>query len=139
MRLNTDFDLIKDRLKIGENLSLSSSKINDQNVSHSFLTMPPIIPVHTTDGGWGGTAYALGMDDYNNPVRMLTMNKDNSRREAKVLGDVYANLTLFKNLNLKTLYGVDYSYAYLRNIDFTWVEGGGKRNINNGVRSLSVQ
>lgn len=138
LRLNTDFDLIKDRLKIGENLSVSSSKINDQNVSHSFLTMPPIIPVHTTDGGWGGTAYALGMDDYNNPVRMLTMEKGNSRRESKVLGNVYADLSLFKNLSLKTSYGIDYSSHYLRHIDFTWEEGGGKRDINSGVRAYQL-
>lgn len=133
IRLNTEFNLIKDRLTVGENLAVSASKINDQNVSHSFLTMPPIIPVHTTDGGWGGTAYALGMDDYNNPVRMLTMEKDNGRWESKVLGNIYVNLRLLKNLNLKTLYGIDYSSGYFRNIDFTWVEGGGKRDINNGI------
>ncbi len=136
IRLNTDFDLIKDRLTIGENLSVSSSKINDQNVSHSFLTMPSIIPVFTTDGGWGGTAYNLGMDDYNNPVRMLTMNKDNGRRESKVLGSVYANLKLFKNFNLKTLYGVDYSSGHFRHINFTWQEGGGKKEVNNGISNF---
>lgn len=136
LRLNSEYSLLKDRLTIGENLSLSTSKINDQNVSHSFLTMPSIIPVHTTDGGWGGTAYSLGMDDYNNPVRMLTMDKDNGRAEGKVLGSMYANLKLFKNLNFKTLYGVDYGTGYYRNIDFTWEEGGGKRDINNGIRSF---
>lgn len=133
VRLNTEFDLIKNHLKIGENLSLTSEKINNQNVTHSFLTMPPIIPVYTTDGGWGGTAMGLGMDDYNNPVRMLTQNKDNGNRLFNVLGNIYANLTLFKNLNLKTLYGVDYGENYFRNLEFTWVEGGGKRNITNGV------
>lgn len=136
MRLNTEFDLLKDRLTVGENVSISSSKINDQNVGHSFLTMPSIVPVHTIDGGWGGTAYSLGMDDYNNPVRMLTMEKDNGRTESKLLGSIYANLKLLKNLNLKTLYGIDYTSGYLRNIDFTWEEGGGKRDINNGIRSF---
>jgi TonB-linked SusC/RagA family outer membrane protein len=135
IRLNSEYNLINNRLTVGENLSLANAKINDQNHSHSFLTMPPIIPVYTTDGGWGGTAYNLGMDDYNNPVRMLTMEKDNDRKESKVLGSIYANLKLFRNLNLKTLYGVDYSMGNLRHIDFTWEEGGGKRDINNGVRS----
>jgi TonB-dependent SusC/RagA subfamily outer membrane receptor len=135
VRLNSEYNLIGDRLKIGENLAVSNSKINDQNHSHSFLTMPPIIPVYTTDGGWGGTAYNLGMDDYNNPVRMLTMEKDNDRKESKILGSIYANLKLLKNLNFKTLYGVDYSTGYFRHIDFTWEEGGGKRDINNGVRN----
>ena len=135
IRLNSEYNLINNRLTVGENLAVSNSKINDQNHSHFFLTMPSIIPVYTTDGGWGGTAYNLGMDDYNNPVRMLTMEKDNFTRESKVLGSVYANLRLFKNLNLKTLFGVDYSLGNFRHIDFTWVEGGGKRDPNNGIRN----
>jgi TonB-linked SusC/RagA family outer membrane protein len=137
IRLNSEYNFLNNRLRVGENLGVSTSKINDQNHSHSFLTMPPIIPVYTIDGGWGGTAYSLGMDDYNNPVRMLTMEKDNFRRESKVLGSIYANLSLFKNLDLKSLYGVDYSTGNLRHIDFTWVEGGGKRDINNGIRNYN--
>lgn len=135
LRLNSDYNLIDNRLSIGENVALSRSKINDQNHSHSFLTMPPIVPVYTEDGGWGGTAYSLGMDDYNNPVRMLTLGKDNNTNVSKVIGSVYANLTLFENLHLKTLYGIDYTSSNFRHIDFTWEEGGGKQDINNGVRS----
>lgn len=139
LRLNSEYSLINDRLSVGENIAVSTSKINDQNHSHSFLTMPPIIPVYTTDGGWGGTAYNLGMDDYNNPVRMLTLGKDNHTTTNKIIGSVYANLKLFKNLSLKTLYGLDYTGNNYRHIEFTWVEGGGKRNINNGVRSFQGQ
>jgi TonB-linked SusC/RagA family outer membrane protein len=134
LRVNSEYNLIEDRLTVGENLSLTHSKINNQNHSHSFLTMPPIVPVYTEDGGWGGTAYDLGMDDYNNPVRMLTMGKDNDEKVSKVVGNVYADLKLFKNFNFKSLYGIDYTSTNLRHIDFTWEEGGGKRDINNGVR-----
>ena len=135
LRLNSEYKMINDKLTVGENLSLTHSKINNQNHSHSFLTMPPIIPVYTTDGGWGGTAYNLGMDDYNNPVRMLTMEKDNGERVSKVVGNIFANLNFLKNFNLRTSYGLDYTSTSLRHIDFTWVEGGGKRDINNGVRA----
>jgi UDP-galactopyranose mutase len=44
-------------------------------------------------------------------------------------------------LNLKTLYGVDYGENYYRNLEFIWVEGGGKRNMTNGVtnyQSLAI-
>ncbi|QHT65199.1 SusC/RagA family TonB-linked outer membrane protein [Rhodocytophaga rosea] len=135
LRLNSDYTLLKDRLMIGENLSVSHLKLNDQNHSHSFLTMPPIIPVYTTDGGWGGTAYNLGMDDYNNPVRMLTQGKDNGTNYTRILGSIYADLRLFKGLQLKSLFGADYTSGYFRHIDFTWKEGGGKQDIINGVRN----
>lgn len=134
LRVNSEYNMIDNRLTVGENLSITHSKINNQNHSHSFLTMPPIIPVYTTDGGWGGTAYDLGMDDYNNPVRMLTMGKDNNEKVSKIVGNIFADLKLFKNLSFKTLYGIDYSSTSLRHIDFTWEEGGGKRDINNGIR-----
>jgi TonB-linked SusC/RagA family outer membrane protein len=135
VRLNSDYSLANDRLTIGENISLSNIKLNNQNHSHSFVTMPPIIPVYTTDGGWGGTAMGLGMDDYNNPIRMLTLGKDNYNYNNKVVGNIYANLKLLDNLNFKTSYGIDYTAGNFRHLDFTWVEGGGKRDINNGVRS----
>ncbi|GGF25485.1 SusC/RagA family TonB-linked outer membrane protein [Echinicola rosea] len=135
IRLNSEYNLIEDRLTIGENMSLSNIKMNDQNVSHSFMTMPSIVPVYTTDGGWGGSATRLGMDDYNNPVRMLTMNKDNYSYTNKVVGNIYANLTLLKNFAFRASYGIDYGASNYRNLDFTWEEGGGRQDINNGVRS----
>ncbi|WP_207434789.1 SusC/RagA family TonB-linked outer membrane protein [Sabulibacter ruber] len=135
VRLNSDYSFLNNRLTIGENLSLSNVNFVDQNHAFSMLTMPPIVPVYTTDGGWGGSAMAMGMDDYNNPIRMLTLGKDNDQNFYKVLGNAYANLRLFKNLNLKTLYGVDYTTGNYRHIDFTWEEGGGKKDENNGVVS----
>lgn len=138
MRFNSEYNLIKKVLTVGENFTISNSVIVDQNVMHSLLTMPPIIPVHLVDGtGWGGSAYALGMDDYNNPVRILTQGKDNKDNNFKVLGSVYANINLFNILNLKTQYGIDYSNRDYRTIVFSWKEGGGKLNNLNGVNGLA--
>ena len=79
-RVNTDYKVINDHFTIGENIEASHMIMNDQNAMHDALVEPPIIPVHTTDGGWGGSAVALGMDDYWNPVRELTLNKDNGNQ-----------------------------------------------------------
>jgi TonB-linked SusC/RagA family outer membrane protein len=136
IRLNTEYSLLNDRLTVGENLSLSHTKQNNQNVMRSLLIMPPIVPVYTTDGGWGGSAMGMGMDDYNNPVRASTVNKDNYNNAYNIVGNIYANFEVIDNLNLKTSYGVDYNAGYGRHIDFTWREGGGKADTNNGVRSF---
>jgi TonB-linked SusC/RagA family outer membrane protein len=128
VRLNTDYKVINDHLTIGENLEASHMKINDQNVMHDALVEPPIIPVHTTDGGWGGSAVALGMDDYWNPVRELTLNKDNGNNYNKVFGDVFANLTFLKHFTLRSQLGLIYTEGYHRTIQFTFEEGGGKFN-----------
>jgi TonB-linked SusC/RagA family outer membrane protein len=95
IRLNTSYKVIDDHFTIGENLEASRLNLttqNDQGVMHSAMVEPSIIPVHTTDGGWGGTAVGLGMDDYWNPVRELTLNKDNRNKYNKLFGDVYANV-----------------------------------------------
>lgn len=124
LRLNNEYNLINDRLTIGENVSLGNIKMNDQNVMHSMFTLPPIIPVYAEDGSWGGTAYSLGMDDYNNPVRMLTMNKDNYQYFDKAIGSIYATLNIAKGLDFKTLYGIDYTAGKFRHINFKWREAG---------------
>jgi TonB-linked SusC/RagA family outer membrane protein len=127
VRVNTDYRVINDHFSIGENMEASHLIVNDQNVMHDALVEPPIIPVHTTDGGWGGSAVALGMDDYWNPVRELTLNKDNGNKYNKLYGDVHANVYL-KNFTLHSQLGMIYTDGYHRNIQFTFEEGGGKFN-----------
>jgi len=128
VRVNTDYKVLKDVLTIGENLEAAHIINNDQNVMHDAMVEPPIIPVHTTDGGWGGSAVALGMDDYWNPVRELTLNKDNSNKYNKIFGDIHANLYFLKHFTLHSQLGLVYTDGYHRNIQFTFVEGGGKFN-----------
>lgn len=132
-RFNNDYELIKGRLTIGENLTLSSVKLRDVNSTYGFLVMPPNIPVHDNNGGWGGVAMALGMDDFNNPVRDLEINKDNTGNFQKILGSAYASLKILDNLTLRSQFGIDYNQWYDRTIQHKWKEAGGKSNDINGV------
>jgi len=128
LRVNTSYKTLGNHLTIGENLEASRMKLNDQNQMHQALVEPPIIPVHTTNGGWGGSAVALGMDDYWNPVRELTLNKDNGNNYNKIYGDAFASLTFLKHFTLRSQLGLIYTDGYHRTIQFTFQEGGGKFN-----------
>lgn len=128
VRVNTEYQLIKDRLSIGENIEASHAIDNNQNVMHDALVEPPIIPIKTADGQWGGSAVAYGMDDYWNPVRELTLNKDNNNKYNKIYGDVHASLRILKNLTFRSQLGLIYTDGYHRNIQFTFQEAGGKFN-----------
>lgn len=139
VRLNTNYKVINDHLSIGENLEVSHMTINDQNVMHDALVEPPIIPVHTTNGGWGGSAVALGMDDYWNPVRELTLNKDNGNTYNKAFGDVHADVTFLKHFTLHSQLGLIYTTGYHRTIQFTFQEGGGKFNPISSVDQWYMQ
>lgn len=133
VRLNTNYRVINDHLSIGENFEVSHLEINDQNQMHNALVEPPIIPVYTTNGGWGGSAQHLGMDDYNNPVRELTMNKGNGNTYNKAFGDVHADVTFLNHFTLHSQLGLIYTTGYHRTIRFTFEEGGGRFTPISGV------
>ena len=136
-RFNNDYELIKGRVTIGENFTLTDLRMRDMNRTYSFLVMPPNIPVYANDGSWGGVAMPLGMDDYNNPVRDLKLGEDNIPNFIKVLGTAYVNAKILNNLTFRSQFGIDYSMWYERRIDRAWEEAGGKSNDINGVTQVN--
>ena len=109
MRLNTDYKLLNNRVTIGENFSLNKTGegiLADANILNTALQALPIIPVHTVSGGWGGPIG--GMNDRQNPVRVLEDNKDNHYDYIRIFGNAYADVKIIKGLTFHTSYGVDY-------------------------------
>lgn len=138
LRFNSEYSLIKNILTVGENFIASKENIVDQNQMDYMIKLPAILPVHTTDGvGWGGSAMSLGMDDYNNPVRILTQGKDDVDNYVKLLGSGFANLKILKGLNFKTQYGIDYSSRYYRTLTHPYIEAGGKQSTITAVNGLA--
>jgi len=123
VRLNTDYNLFDKALVIGENLSINKTReIQDPGVLNLALQALPIIPVHTVDGdGWGGPVG--GMNDRQNPVRLLEDNKQNHYDYLRILGNLYATLNITKNLNFRTNFGVDYGSYYKRDMQLTYQSG----------------
>lgn len=131
VRLNTNYKLLNDHFNIGENLEVSRLNMGTEAYNgniHQAMIEPSIIPVHTKNGGWGGTAVGLGMDDYWNPVRDQTLNKDNRNKYNKIIGGVYANAYFLKHFTLHSQLGLIYTEGTHRTINFTFREGGGKVN-----------
>jgi TonB-dependent starch-binding outer membrane protein SusC len=111
LRLNSDFK--KGILKIGENLSLSSSAQNPlaDNGGRSLLEhaikMAPYLPVYNKDnlGGYQGPSSPIDGQDAENPVRIMELNS-RVRNTVDVLGNIYAELSLIKGLKFKTNLGL---------------------------------
>lgn len=122
-RINTSYNFFDGKLKIGENFTINrTGEVSDPGVLDPALRALPIIPVHTVDGiGWGGPVG--GMNDRQNPVRLLEYNKDNAYKYLRLFGNVYAELQPVKNLNIKSSFGVDYSNFYKRNLQRSYVSG----------------
>src|SRR5690625_2749290 len=131
-RVNTEFD-VGNRLTVGENLSMTFQRLQNQNHMRAAIIMPPIVPVYADDGMWGGTAMGLGMDDYNNPVRAASVGANNKGNIGRIIGNVYANLNLAENLMVRSQIGLNYLSEFHRHVDYTWQEAGGRQDINSGV------
>ncbi len=131
-RLNTDYKLLNNKLLVGENFTMSTtSEVQDPGVLNAALQALPIIPVHTIDGiGWGGPFG--GMNDRQNPVRILQDNKQNHYNYLRLFGNAFADLEVIKNLHLKTSLGVDYGDYYKRDMQLSYVSG----YLNNPISSV---
>lgn len=124
MRLNSDYKLLNNRITIGENFSLNKTRegiLGDGNILNVALQALPIIPIHTVSGGWGGPIG--GMNDRQNPVRVLEDNNDNHYDYIRLFGNVYADAKLFKGLTFHTSYGVDYGNYNSRNFTKKYKSG----------------
>jgi len=125
IRANTEYSLIDNRLKIGENLAVSYLQYKGGNEMRWALIDPPAVPVHDINGGWAGAA---GFDDFSNPVRLLTDGKDNINHYVKVIGNIFADLKIWNGISARTQFGVDYGNAYNRTLDKLWSETGGRNS-----------
>lgn len=123
-RFNSDYSLFNGRVKIGENFSATYMKdpiLPVGSITILSIIENPMIPVHTVDGGWGGPV--AGMDDRDNPVRLIEDNKQNVNAFGRVFGNAYIDLAILPNLHFKSTYSVDFAGNYFRSLQLPYVAG----------------
>lgn len=122
-RINTSYKFFNNKLTIGQNLSINrTNEVTDPGVLDPALRALPLIPVRTVDGiGWGGPVG--GMNDRQNPYRLLEYNKDNGYSYLRLFGNAYAELELLKGLTVRSNFGMDYGSYYKRTLQRSYVSG----------------
>lgn len=122
-RMNSSYKYFDNKLTIGENFTLNrNAEVSDPGVLDPALRALPIIPVRTVDGlGWGGPVG--GMNDRQNPARLLEYNKDNGYKYLRIFGNAYADLEIIKNLHVRSSFGIDYGYYNKRSLQRSYVSG----------------
>ncbi|MDB5012915.1 MAG: SusC/RagA family TonB-linked outer membrane protein, partial [Daejeonella sp.] len=132
-RINTDYKLLKDRLIIGENFTANTTREVQGNTLNAALQALPVIPVRTENGlGWGGPFG--GMNDRQNPVRLLQDNKQNHYDYLRMLGNAFADLEIIKGLHARTSFGVDYGNYTLRDMQLAYTSG----YLNNPINKVTM-
>ncbi|MDN3669192.1 TonB-dependent receptor [Echinicola jeungdonensis] len=130
VRLNSDYKLWDGRVTLGQNLSLSKTNEVSGSPMNAAMQALPIIPVRTEDGGWGGPVG--GMNDRQNPVRLLMDNKQNDYDYQRLFGNFYADIQLLEGLTFRSNYGIDYGNYTSRQYRKRYTSG----YLNNPVNRL---
>jgi TonB-dependent starch-binding outer membrane protein SusC len=135
-RVNTFFNFLDGKIKIGENLQVSYTRntpertdLGGSNVVNLARYMQPLLPVYKTNGDWSGPIGA-GYSDRNNPLHMLYIYRNNFDHTFNGFGNVYVEIKPIKNLLLKSSYGLDYINGYNKAIFPTFTTGFLSRQIN---------
>ena len=128
-RINSHASTFNDRLRVGENLQVSNSNqvnsttdVGGASTPSLALTLSPTIPEYKTDGTYAGPRGA-GYTDRNNPVDMQFLNRFNTRNQFLTLGNIYADLEIFKHLIYHTSVGFEYSDGLAKNAALIGNEG----------------
>ena len=152
-RINSDHQVIKDLLKVGEQVSFVY-KLNNgigvgdlyNNTLRSAFGTSPLSPVYSDnniyDSPYNDTSNSDWRNSDGNPYGYMMTNNNNENKTATFSGNVYAELTPIKNLKLRTVFGAVYSASeyrsytplyqfdiYTRNTENTKVS----QNMNHGL------
>ncbi|GAO45455.1 SusC/RagA family TonB-linked outer membrane protein [Flavihumibacter petaseus] len=98
---------VLDWLKFGNNLTLNHDQktSGDYDIRNTMAALP-VQPIYNPDGSWSGPAgQSSWYGDINNPIGKATIN-ENSTKGYNVIGNLYAEVRLFKDLTFKTTGGV---------------------------------
>jgi len=139
IRANSEF-LIKNKVRVGENLEVGQSENlgffstpnannDDGNPVGNSYRMPSIVPVYDIMGNYAGTR-ANGLSSAQNPVGQLDRAKNNSSKNIKVFGNLYAEVDLLKNLTARTSLGFDYQNNDLTTYDLLNLEAAAPIGFN---------
>lgn len=142
IRLNTSFTPTN-FLKIGQNLQVIREEFQnaqgggargEASAWAQSFRMVPYVPVNDIAGGWGGNGIGQSGNG-TNPVAQLYRSKDNQQINFKMLGNVFGEVNLMKDLTFKTSFGVDYANFFTKNITMKTYE----RAENTGTTGLFQQ
>lgn len=113
LRLNTSFNA-KKWLRVGQNISVSNSKYKNIEEGDDWtgilvkaINIDPTAPVKLDNGKWG-PAYLTS--DINNPLAQLE-NTYHTSDNLNIVGNVFAEFTLFQDFVFKTDFGINQSYG----------------------------
>lgn len=131
-RINSHYDILEGKIKIGENLTITNGIDNGDpstSVYSESLQLQPILPIRLNNGEYSGPING-NFVDHQNTLMQLDLNQWDQRNSLNLFGNVFANIALLKNLTLNTTFGIEHANLLNRDIQRTFSTGFISRTIN---------
>lgn len=144
IRANTSFN-IRPWLRFGENLTFAYMQDLGRNSETGEATgyswtyrASPWVPVHDIQGNYAGSKIA-GTGNWQNIIAIRERDKDNFWHNARVFGNMWGEVDLYKGLMFRSSFGVDYrtNYSYRmskKNLEFSESPGNNNLEETAGLR-----
>lgn len=122
-RVNSNYNYLNNRLRIGENINISNwdQILKPGGIEELTIAQHPIIPVYDINGGYAGPTQGIG--DKPNPIRLLDQQKQNRDNQWRIFGNIFAEVEPLENLVLRSDFGLNYRSGFLSNFEPRWSEG----------------
>lgn len=124
-RINSDYKLLNDKVTIGENFTFSrTSEVGAPGeYIKSVLQYNPLLPIYNTNGELAQAPSSCGFPQRENPLSILTRNKDNRYTYWRVFGNAFIDINPIKGLHIRTTAGIDYAQKKQRFFTYPITEG----------------
>ena len=122
-RFNSERNMYKGHVKIGQHIIYSYVQKNGIKVGNQYdntlrgaFNVSPLLPMYDDYGNFFNTANDTLLDQSGdsyfydaeaNPYAGMKINNQNITIERKIVGDVYAEVELYKNLKIRSSFGID--------------------------------
>lgn len=138
LRANSTFN-IKKIIRVGENLQVSYNEGRNVGYPASAWTMPSILPVWDIAGNpTGGKAPDISKTgdggNGNSPISAAWHDRFDKYYNYGMFGNIFADVTLFKDLVARTSFGLDFYYRQNRDLTQTTYENAENNNLPNTLQ-----
>ena len=122
-RFNSNYSFLENKLRIGENVTISNwdQILKPGGIEELTIAQHPLIPVYDINGGYAGPTQGLG--DKPNPVRLLDQQRDNRNTNWRIFGNAFIEIEPIKNLVFRSNFGLNYRNGFQSNFQPKWSEG----------------
>ena len=141
IRANTSFSAINNRLRVGENFTVSFgnrkggySNNNEQNSVSGSYKHHPLLPIFDVAGNFAGSRGANLGNNFA-PFAALSRDQDDRNQNIRAFGNIFAEFDILDNLSFKTSFGIDLNTNRFRDIGRPqpeYVEGNFINSLNQG-------